>query len=295
MMKNLLAAIILLTGANYSIAQLYDQMTPSDITGFWSNSNSIEFVGQIIQCADDFTIPAGPQWSVESITVRGFRADDTNYSGNTMDSMAIVLYDDNAGVPGTEIFGDTLYIFPMLEPSPTTNTTLNLTLPDSLGAGTYWLSAYGFGASNPSVWRWIGIVPTTPVMGNQAVLRDPGNVLGGGATDWTVLTAVPGAPPPETLDLCFRINGFSGPHEMIGNDQLEPIHVEVYPNPASKVVFFKSSSRVHQITVYDLKGAEIKNFFMPSNQLDLSDVPSGIYVLQLLTEEGYAQKKLFIE
>ncbi|MBN4071219.1 T9SS type A sorting domain-containing protein [Crocinitomix catalasitica] len=295
-MKRLLLAILALTAVvNYSSAQLFDQMTPPDNTGFWSNENSVEFLGQIIQCADDFEVPAGPKWSVESITVRGFRSDDVAYTNHSMDSITIQLYDDNSGEPGTVFYADTIQIFPMLEPSATTTMNLNVLLPDSLGAGIYWLSVYGYGASNTSVWRWLGIVPTTPVNGNQAVLKDPLNVLGAGATDWTILTSIPGAPPPETLDLVFSINGFSGPHEMIGIDELKPIHLEIYPNPASHMVFVKSDSRVHQITVYDLKGREIKNYMLPGKQIDISELASGAYILQFLTDDGYAQEKLIVE
>ncbi|MBN4077570.1 T9SS type A sorting domain-containing protein [bacterium AH-315-C20] len=295
MKRILLTLVAIITAANYSFAQLYDQMTPADNTGFWSNENSVESPGQIIQCADDFEVPAGPQWSLESITVRGFRSDDVAYSNHSMDSVTIQLYDDNSGVPGTIFYADTIQIYPMLEPSATTSMNLNVLLPDSLGAGIYWLSVYGYGASNTSVWRWLGIVPTTPVSGNQAVLKDPLNILGAGATDWTILTAIPGAPPPETLDLVFSINGFSGPHEMIGIDELEPIHIEIYPNPASNKVFIKSDSKVHQITVYDLKGVEIKNYMLPDSQIDISELPAGVYVLQLLTDVGYAQKKLIVD
>jgi len=127
------------------------------------------------------------------------------------------------------------------------------------------------------------------------LLKDELNILGAGAIDWTPLTDVPGSPPPETLDLTFEINGFIGTHEKVGVDELTPIHIDVYPNPASEIVFIKSELPIQQITIYDLKGAEMANYITPGNQVDVSELPSGIYVLQFLTERGYSQEKLIVE
>lgn len=294
MKRTLLAFAVFVISCSSVFGQLYDQMAPSDVTGYWSNSNSEISAGLLIQCADDFEV-TGPAWSVESIAVRGFRGDDALFSSHSMDSMAIVLYADDAGVPGTMIYGDTVYILPMIEPAPTTKTSFNLVLGDSLYPGTYWLSVYGFGASNTSVWRWIGIDPDEPVNGNQAVLKDELNILGGGATDWTPLTDIPGSPPPETLDLTFEVNGFIGTHEKVGLDELSAVHIDLYPNPASQSVFIKSELPIQQLTIYDLSGNEVKNDLFPGNQVDVSTLPRGLYILQFLTERGYSQEKLMVD
>ena len=265
---------------------LYDQSGPTDVTGFWSNENSEIFAGQIVQCADDFEVPAGPKWKVQSISFRGFRGDDIFFEDHSMDSMTVQFYDNNAGVPGTLFHEETLNIFGLGEPSSTTNFNLNVLLPDSLSEGKYWLSVYGYGASNTSVFRWIGINPSSPVQGDTAVLRDELDVLAMGATDWTRLTTL-----SETKDLVFSIHGFAGPQDQISVEEFDLIDLELYPNPAQNTLYFGAATFVNQATIYDLNGRMIVSHINCGNEIDISNLNPAAYIIEIKTQEGIQRQK----
>ncbi len=73
---------------------------------------------------------------------------------------------------------------------------------------------------------------------------------------------------------------------------------ELFPNPSSSIVYitFDSPTRA-ELRVLNLNGQEV--FAQPldseKTQLDLSDLPKGLYVVSILSEEGVGVKKLVVE
>lgn len=62
------------------------------------------------------------------------------------------------------------------------------------------------------------------------------------------------------------------------------IDLKLYPNPASNVLFIKSSSaKVENVVVIDCKGVEMAKFQMQNNsmELNISHYPNGIYFIQI--------------
>lgn len=69
--------------------------------------------------------------------------------------------------------------------------------------------------------------------------------------------------------------------------------VSIYPNPVADVVFFRSNSGnpIQKVAVVDLSGRQILSETGVS-QMNVNDLPKGMYILKLQTEEGVFSHKL---
>lgn len=76
--------------------------------------------------------------------------------------------------------------------------------------------------------------------------------------------------------------------------ELDAETVAVYPNPATDVVYINSSSvdmRFIAYQIMDING-QIKDINVKNNIIDISGLPSGIYLLKIDTEKGSVFKKI---
>jgi len=95
----------------------------------------------------------------------------------------------------------------------------------------------------------------------------------------------------------FAANGLNPIPCTVGiNEQDQPISVSVYPNPATDFLTVNSKDQVQDFRVYNLLGAEVltgrfSNMKNASNQVDISTLPSGVYVLELVSETGSGRVK----
>ncbi len=105
---------------------------------------------QLFSAADDFMIPDGMQWRLKEFFVRGFYGQTALFEP---DSFAVIIYADENGIPGKQIFRDNVI------PEATGwqfNFYLTLDEPALLDAGHYWLSivAMYVSAKDISVTSW---------------------------------------------------------------------------------------------------------------------------------------------
>ncbi len=172
-----------------SRAVLYEQ---SNSSGGTQASQDFETAYDIYDCqgADDFYVPAGLQWNIQTITVTG--------SGSTTATLAnVYIYADNAGLPGTA-----LNTFMGLTCS-NSNAVLTVTIPGgiTLGTGHYWLSvqdASPYGTNGQ--WWWFR---TSSFFNSESVWQNPLNGFGLGYTSWTPMSIVTGT----ASDFLFRLEG----------------------------------------------------------------------------------------
>jgi len=69
--------------------------------------------------------------------------------------------------------------------------------------------------------------------------------------------------------------------------------VSIYPNPVTNE--FKVSHQTNQVYIYDISGRLVKLFkgnFVQNKTFNISDLNSGVYLLKLQSEFGFATKKL---
>lgn len=91
----------------------------------------------------------------------------------------------------------------------------------------------------------------------------------------------------------------------VGNEEVaEAIGLNVYPNPADNqlfVAFELPKNQAMQIVLYQLNGQQVKTFHrdLTSGQqqikLDVSDLASGTYFLELTTETGTTTEKIILK
>ncbi len=221
---------------------IYQQTDPA--VGSAPSQNLLDFEGAIAQSADDFIVPEGSKWKVRSIVAVG----GANNAPAITDA-TVVIYSDNDGVPGEEVYNSGS-ITPTSDPD---DYTLDLELPEEveLGSGSYWLSVYTNLALGENAEQWFWFAQAN-VIGGDIQFRDEQDLLGTGAVDWT-----PRAVAFDTAseDLIFQIFGRAeelGIDEATEGSKLAENELEsqnlaeveakvisaVWPNPSSSEFFF---------------------------------------------------------
>jgi len=66
-----------------------------------------------------------------------------------------------------------------------------------------------------------------------------------------------------------------------GISELNSVEISIYPNPASDMIQITSNSRIRSIVLMDLLGKELPLSFISKNQIDVSSLSEGIYLLKL--------------
>ncbi len=75
----------------------------------------------------------------------------------------------------------------------------------------------------------------------------------------------------------------------IKENNLQPISIS--PNPATDKLTVNVTERILQLSIYTLTGKQIKTYRDIDNTIDISELPDGIYLLQLQTETGITYRK----
>jgi uncharacterized repeat protein (TIGR02543 family) len=177
-----------------SMEVLYDQTGNTTSSGVLAIYDLDDPADWAVQAADDFVVPAGETWFVESIFAGGFYAAYVN----PPQGVNVFIYADNGGLPGDE-----LYAYPELSPTADVAGDLTLDLPTAatLTEGTYWVSVqprmdyFGDG-------RWLWLTESAQ-RNSEFAWRNPGNGYGSGCVDWGSGSDCGFANP----DLTFRILG----------------------------------------------------------------------------------------
>ncbi len=264
------------------------------VTGSAPSQNFIDFGGAIAQSADDFFIPEGSTWTIKNIIANG-----AANNAPAITSATVIIYENNNGIPGQEIYNSGA-IIPDSEPS---DYNLNLTLPDEqeLTSGAYWLSVYtnlDFG-DNAQQWFWF---TQATAIGNESTFKDSGDLFGTGAVDWTTHSLALGGEPE---DLVFQIFGnvetvsapmATNPSEIAENalesqNLLEvkaDIITTVWPNPSANSFHFSLKDVVEEkvtLQVFNLSGQlvhqQTKINASRAFSWDASNKSRGMYIVKI--------------
>lgn len=73
--------------------------------------------------------------------------------------------------------------------------------------------------------------------------------------------------------------------------------VKIYPNPTNNFVKVDSEGTIKSVQIFDIQGRLLQHSFVSENSviLDVSDMPSGMYFVKVLTEKGIKVEKLIRE
>jgi hypothetical protein len=166
------------------------------ITSYWAGANTWVYT------ADDFVADAA--WTIEKIYTKGF----PSILAPNPTKMAVVIYQDNANKPGTQIYSNyAINVTWVSDPDAFYST--EITLPTSFtlpASGKYWIALAGAydGAVDLDTKRW-NIASGITGIGTNFHLHDPGNLFGMG-TNW--FDAGPVVSPLKSS--YFKIEGTAG-------------------------------------------------------------------------------------
>ncbi len=86
---------------------------------------------------------------------------------------------------------------------------------------------------------------------------------------------------------------------VLGTDSFFAKQFNVYPNPASDMVTIKMPENITTatVTIFDFVGKQVAktNLTSTENSLDISNLPTGTYLVSIATEYGIAKKQLVIK
>ncbi|UOU96801.1 T9SS type A sorting domain-containing protein [Chryseobacterium daecheongense] len=71
--------------------------------------------------------------------------------------------------------------------------------------------------------------------------------------------------------------------------------VSIYPNPVKDVLYIKGTGKIEKAEVYNMVGQKIRSFDTVKDQLDVSFLPKGNYILEFSVKGGKAQNLKFIK
>ncbi len=240
----------------------------------------------LVQAADDFTIPEGSSWSIERVLAFG---NSTNSPALT--NATIVIYEDDQGIPGEEIYNSG-QIVPI---SDSGDANMNLMLPEeiTLKSGNYWLSVYANESFSPGRKRWYWAARNV-VIGKEAQSKDESDLFGDGAVDWTPAGVLIEEPP---IDQVFQIFGSVGGASVENTKPLAQIDTainsSVFPNPSTNIFNFNlkdfnlesstKSNEIVMISVYDISGTLVhqESAGLSNMSWNASNRPSGVYFVEI--------------
>lgn len=67
-------------------------------------------------------------------------------------------------------------------------------------------------------------------------------------------------------------------------------HTEIYPNPVVDYLTIKSNAKVNKVEVFDMSGRNV-NASLNGDQVNVTDLTSGNYIINIETKEGKTSKK----
>jgi hypothetical protein len=62
--------------------------------------------------------------------------------------------------------------------------------------------------------------------------------------------------------------------------------ISIYPNPTEKIVNITTNGQIQRISIYDFQGKLISEYDKYLNQINLSNLTSGIYLLNITFING---------
>lgn len=75
---------------------------------------------------------------------------------------------------------------------------------------------------------------------------------------------------------------------------VEESKISVYPNPAENVLYVDSTDNIQSVKVYNTTGSIVLSVnSLNGNSIDVSGLPSGMYVVRVQTEGNNYTQKVF--
>lgn len=70
--------------------------------------------------------------------------------------------------------------------------------------------------------------------------------------------------------------------------------LKIYPNPSTDIIYIESDELIHDYIIYDLTGKKIKNDRIINNQIQIDEIESGMYFINLSNDNNSIIQKIVI-
>ena len=75
-------------------------------------------------------------------------------------------------------------------------------------------------------------------------------------------------------------------------EEITQSEITIYPNPAKDILTFKTTEKIRKAEIYDLNGRLVKvELGISNNQIDVSSLKTGTYVIKVTSDKKYHQTK----
>ena len=127
-------------------------------------------------------------------------------------------------------------------------------------------------------------IPTNATLGNtrMRIIKDQWNIYEEGEFD-ACLNAYYGQIEDYTLSI----------QESLGRDNFSKNNLRIYPNPTADILNIQTDLAIESISVYNQLGQLVKN--QKNQVIDLTNVPNGLYILQIKFEDGQTATQKIIK
>lgn len=90
---------------------------------------------------------------------------------------------------------------------------------------------------------------------------------------------------------------FAFKHNALSSLNINHNEVSIYPNPTNGRFFISSNEKLKLLLIYDLLGVLVKSISVNylSDIIDLNEFEKGVYIIDIISENGKTSKKLIIE
>lgn len=287
------------TGYTWSEMQSVGGFTNTNF-GFgasYNNANSTNFA-----LADDFVVPAGETWQLTSSDIFIYQ---TGFSGTgvPVDQLRVWILDGDPTntTPPNVVHGNNTsnvinvansadaLMYRISNASPGTTRKIfriNANTSFTLTPGTYWFVFQVHATNDGGVF-----VPPITIVGSRGPAGANSRQK---ATDNTWTNVVDNStntttPTPVPQAIPFQLN-----YSVLSTETQDLIQAKVYPNPASDFVILNSVSPLNSIQLLDVNGRVLR--LLNGNQstevsIGISDLNSGVYILNIKTENGMVSKR----
>jgi hypothetical protein len=85
--------------------------------------------------------------------------------------------------------------------------------------------------------------------------------------------------------------------QLLGDREFEADYFTLYPNPTDKgyINIISNTDEIKKVIVFDVLGHQVINTRLTSDRLDVSQLSSGVYIVELVQEHTALTKKLVID
>jgi hypothetical protein len=269
----------------------------SMVSGRSSRANAVNSDGTVVVGWQDEPTGtrSGARW------VNGVESFITDGSGNNLGEAGAVSADGNtiigSAMPNPYVWNTTSGVTYIIHPNSSvffrggaTGISANGTIvvgyfrafsaPPMSGEGFIWTAANGRVNLNDYA-TTLGIATNGVTMGLPLAISQDGKKIAGVGTNGS------GQIVSFYLDLTQYLS--------VRDDVKDNNDVGIYPNPVTKILYFKGTEKIEKAEIYNMVGQKVKSFNSVDHQIDVSSLLSGNYILQYSVKGGKQQNYKFIK